>query len=112
MVGKVKEIIKDVNLSRKDCISLLKASNNNLDKIETAYELAKKQEDIVNFVAWMIAAIKNEYEKPIEVVEGSQEKAEKVNKIKESVNEKRNSLAEELWDKFKKKKILISLFRR
>ena len=103
MAGKVKEIIKDVNLSRKDCISLLKASNNNLDKIETAYELAKKQEDIVNFVAWMIAAIKNEYEKPIEVVEGSQEKAEKVNKIKESVNEKRNSLAEELWDKFKKK---------
>ena len=103
MVGKVKEIIKDVNLSRKDCISLLKASNNNLNKIETAYELAKKQEDIVNFVAWMIAAIKNEYEKPIEVVEGSQEKAEKVNKIKESVNEKRNSLAEELWDKFKKK---------
>ena len=82
MVGKVKEIIKDVNLSRKDCISLLKASNNNLDKIETAYELAKKQEDIVNFVAWMISAIKNEYEQPVEVVEGSQEKAERVKKIK------------------------------
>ena len=51
----------------------------------------------------MIAAIKNQYEKPIEVVEGSQEKAEKVNEIKESIDERRNSLAEELWDKFKKK---------
>ena len=81
MVGKVKEIIKDVDLSRKDCISLLKASNNNLDKIEMAYELAKKQEDIVNFVAWMISAIKNEYEKPVEVVEGSQKKAERIKKI-------------------------------
>lgn len=103
MVGKVKKIIKDVNLSRKDCISLLKASDNNLDKIETAYELAKKQEDIVNFVAWMISAIKNEYEKPVEVVEGSQEKAERVKKIKESMDERKQLLAEELWDKFKEK---------
>lgn len=103
MVGKVKEIIKDVNLSRKDCISLLKASNNNLDKIETAYELAKKQEDIVNFVAWMISAIKNEYEQPVEVVEGSQEKVERVKKIKESIDERKEVLAEEIWNKFKEK---------
>ena len=103
MVGKVREIIKEVKLTKKDCISILKASNNDLDKINTAYNLASKQGGIENFVAWMIAAIKNEYEKPIEVVEGSQKKAEKANKIKESVNEKRNSLAEELWDKFKKK---------
>ena len=103
MVGKVKEIIKDVNLSRKDCISLLKASNNNLDKIETAYELAKKQEDIVNFVAWMISAIKNEYEQPVEVVEVSQEKAERVKKIKESIDERKEVLAEEIWNKFKEK---------
>lgn len=103
MVGKVKEIIKDVNLSRKDCISLLKASDNNLDKIETAYELAKKQEDIVNFVAWMISAIKNEYEKPVEVVEGSQEKAERVKKIKENMDERKEVLAEEIWNKFKEK---------
>jgi len=103
MVGKVREIIKDVKLTKKDCISILKASNNNLDKISTAYNLASKQGGIENFVAWMIAAIKNQYEKPIEVVEGSQEKAEKVNEIKESIDERRNSLAEELWDKFKKK---------
>ena len=103
MVGKVKEIIKDVNLSRKDCVSLLKASDNNLDKIETAYELAKKQEDIVNFVAWMISAIKNEYEKPVEVVEGSQEKAERVKKIKENMDERKEILAEEIWNKFKEK---------
>lgn len=103
MVGKVKEIIKDVNLSRKDCVSLLKASDNNLDKIETAYELAKKQENIVNFVAWMISAIKNEYEKPVEVVEGSQEKAERVKKIKENMDERKEVLAEEIWNKFKEK---------
>lgn len=103
MVGKVREIIKDVKLTKKDCISILKASNNNLDKISTAYNLASKQGGIENFVAWMIAAIKNQYEKPIEVVEGSQEKAEKVNEIKESIDERRNSLAKELWDKFKKK---------
>lgn len=103
MVGKVREIIKEVKLTKKDCISILKASNNDLDKINTAYNLASKQGGIENFVAWMIAAIKNQYEKPIEVVEGSQEKAEKVNKIKESIDERRNSLAEELWDKFKKK---------
>lgn len=103
MVGKVKEIIKNVNLSRKDCISLLKASDNNLDKIETAYELAKKQEDIVNFVAWMISAIKNEYEKPVEVVEGSQEKAERIKKIKENMDERKEVLADEIWNKFKEK---------
>lgn len=103
MVGKVREIIKEVKLTKKDCISILKASNNDLDKINTAYNLASKQGGIENFVAWMIAAIKNQYEKPIEVVEGSQEKAEKVNEIKESIDERRNSLAEELWDKFKKK---------
>ncbi len=103
MVDKVKELITDVKLSKKDCILILKAADNNLDKINTAYKLAKQQKDIENFVAWMISAIKNEYEKPIEVVEGSQERAEEIQKIRKSIDEKEESLAEELWNKFKEK---------
>ena len=103
MVDKVKEILEGVKLSRKDCITLLKASDNNLDKIKAAYELAKNQGNIVNFVAWMNSAIKNEYEKPIEVVEGSQEKAERVKEIAESIDGKKETLAKELWEKFKEK---------
>lgn len=99
----VKEMIKDVKLSKKDCVSLLKASGNDMNKIKDAYDLAKKQEGIVNFVGWMIAAIKNNYEKPIEVIKGSQEKAEKAQNIRKEIDLKKETLAEELWEKFKKK---------
>ena len=51
----------------------------------------------------MISAIKNEYEQPVEVVEGSQEKAERVKKIKESIDERKEVLAEEIWNKFREK---------
>lgn len=103
LAEQVRDMIQDVRLSKKDCISLLKASDNNIDKIRSAYELAKKQDGIENFVGWMIAAIKNGYEEPIEVVEGSQEKAERTKAIKEGVEKKKETLAEDLWQKFKMK---------
>lgn len=103
LAEQVKNMIQDVRLSKKDCISLLKASDNNLDRIKAAYELAKKQDEIDNFIGWMVAAIKNEYEAPIEVVTGSQEKAERTKAIKEGVERKKETLAEDLWQKFKKK---------
>lgn len=103
LAEQVRDMIQDVKLSKKDCIALLKASDNNIDKIRSAYELAKKQDGIDNFIGWMVSAIRNEYEAPIEVVAGSQKKAEQIKAIKEGVEKKKETLAEDLWTKFKEK---------
>lgn len=102
LIEEVRKIFDKVTLSKKDCVSLLKASQKNLDKIQEAYDLAKKQVDIKNIVGWMICAIKEGYTKPIEVINGSQEDAEIYHKMREEMKDRQKDNAEKLWKKHQK----------
>ena len=50
---------------------MLKVANYDINKIEYAYELACKQENIHNLIGWLTSAIQNGYEdNPIHKVKG------------------------------------------
>jgi len=96
----------DVKVSSKDINAFLSISDYDVKKIKKVYDLSKKQADIKNFVAWMKAALKEEYsEEKIHVMKGSTKEAAKVDLVIDTFQkEKENgSLAERTWNKLKKK---------
>lgn len=77
LIDKVMDII-DEKIKISQAKALLKVANYDINKIEYAYELACKQENIKNLIGWLTAAIQNGYEDaPIHKVKGySQEQTE------------------------------------
>ncbi|MDO4977397.1 MAG: replication initiation protein [Eubacteriales bacterium] len=101
LIFQVIDIITGASISQKDAIALLKVANNDIEKIRAAYTLAKKQNHIKNLIGWMTDAIKNDYSEEIEVIEGSQEKAESWKTIHQSMKEHENDLALRTWNRIK-----------
>lgn len=99
LVEEVRTLLKEVKITKKDANALLKVSENDIERIKVAYEIAKMQPEITNFMGWMMTAIKDGYEKPIEVSEGSQEKSDVVNQMRNNIEENKEELAETLWRK-------------
>lgn len=96
----------DIKVSSKDINAFLIISDYDVEKIKKIYDLSKKQPDIKNFVAWMKAALKEDYtDAPIHVLKGSEKKAKQVDEVMENYQkEKENgSLAERTWNKLKNK---------
>ena len=60
-VEELQEIIEEP-IKIKDYKAILKAAEYNIDKVKYAYELACQQLEINNLVAWLISAIKNNYD--------------------------------------------------
>ena len=70
LIDKVMDII-DEKIKISQAKALLKVANYDINKIEYAYELACKQENIRNLIGWMTSAIQNGYEdNPIHKVKG------------------------------------------
>lgn len=70
MVDMVMDII-DEKIKTSQAKALLKAADYDISKIEYAYQLACKQEEIHNLIGWLTAAIQNNYEDdPIHKVRG------------------------------------------
>lgn len=101
-IQEVFNIITDVQITQKDAIALLNIAENDLNRIERAYLLSKKQKFIKNFIGWMTTAIKEDYQDSIEVMEGSQENAETVAIYKENVRNNEDSFVEKTWEKIRK----------
>ena len=60
LIDKVMDII-DEKIKISQAKALLKVANYDINKIEYAYELACKQENIRNLIGWMTSAIQNGY---------------------------------------------------
>ena len=66
-----KKDMNDEKIKISQAKALLKVANYDINKIEYAYELACKQENIRNLIGWMTSAIQNGYEdNPIHKVKG------------------------------------------
>ena len=102
LIEKVLAIMPEVSLTQKDAQALLKAADNDLQMIENAYNLSKKQGYIKNFMGWMIGAIRDGYEDPIAVMGGSQEIARKINKVKKDYENKKEKIAKQVWEETKR----------
>ena len=103
LILEVIDIISDVKISSKDSALLLKDAGYDVETIRRAYALACKQPEINNFMGLMRSCIKEDYQAPIEVINGSQEAAEQVSQIKKDVDENKATLSEKVWEKTKQK---------
>ena len=54
-------------------------------------------------MGWLISCIENNYKDPVNVLEGSQEKAEIVNEISDYMDTHKNDIAEKYWEKITEK---------
>lgn len=87
-------------LSREDLILLLSTAKYDEEKVINAIELADKQDEIDNYIGWLIKCIKNEY-KEISVIKGSAKRAERIEELEKSY--KNESVKERVWKKTKEK---------
>lgn len=76
LIDELREFITEP-IKTKDLKTILKEANNNVALIKSKYEISKQQSKIDNLVAWLIAAIKEDYSEPVP----SQGKKDKPNKF-------------------------------
>lgn len=63
VVDEAKELFIDLGLSDKDIISIVKASNDDIEKCKTALTVLNQQtKKVINVAGWLIDAIKNGYQ--------------------------------------------------
>ncbi len=65
LIDQVKELIEE-KISTKEIISILEAANYDYEKVYKQYNNSKYAKSIENIVGWMIQAIKNDYQAPVE----------------------------------------------
>lgn len=89
-------------LTRDDINLFLEKANYDDEKVRRAIEKADKQDNIKNYVGWIITCIKDGYDE-VEVVKGSAELADQVNNIMENMQNNGKEIAEKFWNKIKNK---------
>ena len=90
------------NLSKGDIDLLLKKADYSDEKVEKAIILADKQPEIDNYMGWLIRCIERNYNN-IGTAEGNHELYEVVNDIRRDVENNKSSIANTVWDRYKKK---------
>ncbi len=90
-------------LDKEDIDLLLKASGMDTDDIRTAIAYADEQENIHNYMGYLISCIKERYfeNEPVAVVEGSARQAAAYEEIREQVNS--DDTKKRVWESTKRK---------
>ena len=99
------EFLGHNGLTSMDLKELLRQAGQDEERVIRSIRMADEQEEIRNYVGWIVGCIRNNYEKPRHVVEGSAEKAAVYDEIREAV-EKTNmdpQFQKSLWEKIKGK---------
>lgn len=101
----VKQVLEMVGggapITERDADVLLKDANGDLQRIEKAYRLSLEQEHIANFMGWMRAAIRGEYQENMEMDRGSTAEAKAVRSLQEEANHQ--STQERVWKRTQEK---------
>lgn len=106
MVNTLYDYFAEINLSKKQCLTLLKDAKYDIDLIYSVYEKAKEHPYIHDLMAWMRAAIKDGgYEEPIPLSHGDAKRGEQIRNVEKSygVSKKDESFKEKVWDGYKKR---------
>ena len=86
-------------LTREDIELMLEVAEYDGDKVERAIKRADAQPHLTNYIGWILKCIKDEYAEPIEVVEGSAEKAAKIHTLLDGMHAP--EVAERAWARIK-----------
>lgn len=89
-------------LTKEDIDLLLQKANYDKLKVVEAIEMADRQENLTNYMGWIIRCIEENYTNT-ETIRGSHETAVKVKSIQEDFESKIPDLAEKTWKKIKKR---------
>lgn len=106
LISDVMKIISPIKITDSDALAIINAADGDINKIKDAYELSKKQIYIDNFVAWLIAAIKNGYkDEPVPVSQGDPTVGKEIKNIKDNLSDQENrvKIAEKFWEDSKTK---------
>lgn len=95
------------NLSIEDITLLLKKSGFNEEKVRRAIKLADEQDYINNYMGWLVKCIENDYNET-NVLKGSEKRAQEINKIKESYEDKKQDTGMRVWNKAKNNKDFVN----
>ena len=97
------------HLDKEDITLLIKKAGGSEAKVRRAIEMADKQDNISNYMGWLIRCIEEDYMQ-VETVSGSVEKAKIAQEIKATVeeNKKNRKIQEAVWNKTKTKEDFIN----
>lgn len=87
-------------LKKEDLDFLLKKANNNISVVEKAIQMADTQQQIDNYMGWIISCIQNGYER-VETLNGSAETAKVIRKLTEDYESNKKETALRVWEKCK-----------
>ena len=96
------------HLEKEDITLLIEKANGNEDKVRRAIEMADCQENITNYMGWLIRCIEQDYMQT-ETILGSSEKVERVQEIRKIVNDnmRTGTIQQAVWNKTKSKEDFI-----
>ena len=98
-------------LSEQDLLRLYECSGHNYEKVTDAITLADRQAYIKNYMGWLISCNENDYKDPVNVLEGSHEKAEIVNELSDYMDTQKNNIAEKYWEKIIEKDDFVKFLK-
>ncbi len=90
-------------LSDGDIEIFLDDADGDEKKVERAINMADRQTEINNYIGWIRDCIKNGYAEPIDVIEGSHEKAVTIKQALASAQKNNKKKSALLWEKIKTK---------
>lgn len=88
------------NLSKEDIDLLIRKVEGDIERLREVIDLADSQENIKNYMGWIIKAIENNYNQT-ETVQGSAETAEVMNEIRGEYEASRSNVSYKVWEKIK-----------
>lgn len=90
------------DLIAEDITLLINKAGGDEQKVRKAIELADKQSNIKNYMGWLVRCIEKGYG-TTETVEGSSETAEGIREIRKNLDDNRDKIARQSWEKIKSK---------
>ena len=97
------EFLGHNQLTVDDIDVLMKKADYDEECVRTAIKMADRQDNITNYMGWLISCIERGYASPIEVIEGDAKKAERVKEVRDEYEENREDVATRAWNKIKQK---------
>ena len=99
----LQEYVGHNGLERDDLEVFLKLAEGNVDRVVSAIQMSDAQPEIRNLVGWIRSCIKDGYKQPVSTVNGSSEAAERIEEIKQTVEENKNDIAMKVWERIQNK---------
>ena len=92
------EYVGHNHLDKEDIDLLLKIAGYDTQKVRQAISLADEQDNISNYMGWLIKAIENNYMR-VETLSGSANRADTVRQVREKYEKDKSAVVDKAWER-------------